>query len=557
MKTFLKLSLCFLLSILTITLTVTDSAFKIDAASKSYTILKGYSIPKKEKYSAGYNLKVSVTARAKAKVTATLSDQKITLTPKAKTGNEFTKFTGIITLPNKHIKDKNLGPIKFKASYKNYKASLKTKDIICKKPGFIKSSDKKATPSGKGYINVGSGIITEIVATQAETFNATSNKDTSKPYYSYLPKGTVDYGCANYTTIKRDGKKYNLITLRYGQKVYKAIYDKPGFKKITIAKQYAGTLPDHNKITVSSFSNGSSHTTLKLDTLWKAPFKFKLGKQEYGSDYSVDKITFTYIDIKFCYATKFKGKIKIPKDNPLFKKAKIIKNESDYTLRLYLKKKGGFYGWDSYYDSKDRLCFKFLNPKKITKAKNKYGADLSGVNILIDVGHGGIDSGATGFRNTKKTEAERNLSLAKKLKKELKSIGATVYMTRNSDTTSTYYEKTKLLKNTKPDYCIAIHHDSNNYSGLNGFGAYYYYPFSKNAAKYVLNNTTKTKIYKNKHFKWHYYFMSRVSVCPVVLTENGYMSNWYDFKNIKKSEVNTKKAIALTKGIVAYFKSIQ
>ena len=51
--------------------------------------------------------------------------------------------------------------------------------------------------------------------------------------------------------------------------------------------------------------------------------------------------------------------------------------------------------------------------------------------------------------------------------------------------------------------------------------------------------------------------MNRVSVCPVVLTENGYMSNLYDFKNIKSSEVNTKKAEALTKGIVAYFKSIQ
>ena len=92
-----------------------------------------------------------------------------------------------------------------------------------------------------------------------------------------------------------------------------------------------------------------------------------------------------------------------------------------------------------------------------------------------------------------------------------------------------------MLKQLKPDYCIAIHHDSNNSSSLNGIGAYYYYPFSKNAAEYVLDHSFNTGIYKNKRFDFHYYFMSRVSVCPVVLTENGYYSNSYDYKNIKKS----------------------
>ncbi len=540
-----------------ITLANTSAPPKANFTAASYVVAKSYSLPKRSSFPANYKLKISVTARAKAKVTATLNDNKITLTPKTDKGNGFTKFSGTFTLPSNHIKDKNLGPIKFKASYNGRTSTFKSKDIICKKAKFIKSSDKKATPSGSGYINVGSGVITEIVSLQAETFKGSGNNDTSKPHYNYLPKGTVDYGTANYVTFKRDGKKYNLITLRSGQKVYKSRYDQPGSKKTTVVKQYAGTLPDHNELSVSSFKNGTTHTTLKLDMLWKAPFKFKLKNQKYNDDYTVDKITYKYIDITFCYATKFDKKVKIPKDNPLFKKAKVIKNKSDYTLRLYLKKEGGFYGWDAYYDSKDRLCFKFLNPAKITKAKNKYGADLTGVRILIDVGHGGTDCGAIGFGNSKKTEAERNLTLAKKIRKELKSIGATVYMTRTKDSTSSTDTKTKMLRNLKPDYCIAIHHDANNSSSKNGFGAYYYYPFSKKAAKYVLNSTMDTKIYKNKTFKWHYYFMGRVSVCPVVLTENGYMTNSNDFKKIKSNDINKKKAEAITKGIVKYFKSIQ
>ena len=115
----------------------------------------------------------------------------------------------------------------------------------------------------------------------------------------------------------------------------------------------------------------------------------------------------------------------------------------------------------------------------------------------------------------------------------------------------------QMLRELKPDYCIAIHHDSNASSKLNGMGAYYYYPFSKAAAKYVLDNCFDTGIYKDKTFKWHYYYMSRVSVCPVVLTENGYYSNKYDYNNIIDDKVNTTKAEALTKGIVEYFTSIQ
>ncbi|MBQ4119150.1 MAG: N-acetylmuramoyl-L-alanine amidase [Clostridia bacterium] len=555
MKNFLNSALCVFLSILFVVFTVTDTVISADAAT--YTVAKSYSIPKKDSFQAGSKLKVSVTARTKAKVTATLDGKKITLTPATTKGNGFTKFSGSFTLPDKHIKDKNLGPIKFKATYKKHSKNFKSKDIICKKPSFIKSSNKKVTPESKDYINVGSGIITKVVMSQAETFSGSGSKDTSKPYYNYLPKGTIDYGSSDYVTIKRDGNKYKLITLRCGQKVYKATYDTPTSEKLTVTKQYAGTLPDHNELSIISFDNGTSHTILKLGTLWKAPFKFKLGKQKYNNDYSVDKVTYTYVDITFCYATKLDGKIKIPKDNHLFKKAKIIKNKDDYTLRLYLKKKGAFYGWNSYYDSKGNLCFEFLNPAKITKSKNKYGANLKGVKILIDVGHGGKDSGAVGFRNKKKTEAERNLTLAKKIKKELKSIGATVYMTRKSDKTSTTYDKMAMLSDLKPDYCIAIHHDHNISPRPNGFGAYYYYPFSKKAAKYVLDRTEDTKIYKKETLKWHYYYMSRVSICPVVLTENGFMSNYSDFSNIKKSKVNTKKAVAITKGIVDYFKSIQ
>lgn len=71
------------------------------------------------------------------------------------------------------------------------------------------------------------------------------------------------------------------------------------------------------------------------------------------------------------------------------------------------------------------------------------------------------------------------------------------------------------------------------------------------------NRNININVYKKTTLKWHYYFMGRCSVCPVVLTENGYMSNSYDFQNIMNDSVNTKKAKAITQGIVDYFLSIR
>jgi N-acetylmuramoyl-L-alanine amidase len=524
---------------------------------RQYTVIKDYSHKNGKSYNSGATFTVTVTARAKATVKATFNGKTITLKTASTTkNNDFVEFKGKFTLPTKNTKNLNVGKVKYTATYTDFTDTFYSGNITCLKDKTVISTNSSVTPNDNNYINVGSGLITEIVA-PAETFDGKGTKDTSKPYYNYLPKGTVDYGSANMVTMKRDGDTYKLITLRCGKKVYQYRYDKPPKTKVAVSKQYVGTLPDHNELKILSFKQSASHTVLTLDTMWKAPFDFKLKNQSYNGDYTVDSITYTYLDIRFCYATKFTGTISVPKNHPLFSKAKIIKNKYDYTLRLYLKKQGAFYGWDAYYNSKNQLVFEFLNPAKITLKNNKYGADLTGVKILIDVGHGGIDPGTSRSSTRKNCEAARNLYLAKKIRTELKSIGATVYMTRTEDVTSTADDKTNMLRKIKPDYCIAIHHDSNDSSSLNGVGVYYYYPFSKTAAKYVLDASYDTGIYKNKRFKWHYYYTSRVSVCPVVLTENGYYSNNYDYNNIISNTKTDSKAVAITKGIVKYFKSIQ
>ena len=47
--------------------------------------------------------------------------------------------------------------------------------------------------------------------------------------------------------------------------------------------------------------------------------------------------------------------------------------------------------------------------------------------------------------------------------------------------------------------------------------------------------------------------VSRMTACPVVLMENGYLSNPYDADNTTKPEINLLKAQAMAKGIAQYF----
>ena len=418
------------------------------------------------------------------------------------------------------------------------------------------------TPSGGNYINVGSGYIAEVIQANVETFTGTTADDYSHPTNNYLPEGTMDYCDKEFVY----GSSTKYVKLRSGHRVYfeKKVY--PPVRKEPEVKQYAGYLPDHNEIGVVSLETVGRHSILTLDCLWKAPFYFKTNQSGYANpnggsnrDYAIAGNNATYVDITFCYTTVFTGKVTIPADHPLFKSAEVIKNDSDYTLRLHLRKAGAFYGWHSYYNENDQLCFQFLNPAKATAADNKYGADLSGTTIMIDVGHGGLDGGAVGkdAEGTEWDEAHLNLMLAKALKAELESVGATVVLNRSDNTAIDINARQEDLMETAPDICVAIHQNSYSSAKVGGFDSMYYTPWSHLLAKNIYEYTKESGVYTKNHLKWSVgYFMMRQTICPSILTENGYMSNPDDLAAMIDPEKLEAKATAMAHGIADYFLAI-
>lgn len=426
-------------------------------------------------------------------------------------------------------------------------------------PETTEPTEPKPTYSSAGYgeyLNVGTTYIAEVITTSAETFNGKTTDDYTAPIRNFLPEGTVDYAFSE--TISNKVADY--VLLRCGRRVYLEKDNTPGSKKTTVVKYYTGTLPDHNEIGFVSTTQEDHFTILTLDVMWKAPFYFDIAPQTYRDpsvrDYRISAFTAEYVDITFCYATVFEGTVELG-DNPLFQRAEVTYSKYDCTLRLYLKETGGFYGYDTYYNENDQLCFKFLNPTPATETtENSYGADLSGIRIMIDVGHGGLDCGSLGTLpdGTQVEEADLNLNLAKILQQELETMGAAVILNRTTDSTIKVDDRVQKLRDAAPDICISIHQNAYAYSsGINGLQVCYSTPMSRDLAMLMYDRTVETGIYKNSTYSWHYYYVAKQTICPVALMECGYITNAEDLAGMLDEAVLLQKAQAMAKAVAEYF----
>lgn len=525
--------------------------------------VQSYSNAKGRSYGAGARMYLDVFAKIGSTVTVEFNGEKkestITVDQLGSGAWEgFEKHIIWYDMPTRPKNDINMGPIVYTVTNGDVTEVFTTGDITCTARVEQKSRDPEATPDQEGYRDVGSGWVVEVVDCNVESFNGDNSYDKSYPYNNYLPEGTVDYGNPNVIYDPSGTKQYML--LRCGVRVYRTIKNTPVTTQKSVVDCYSGNLPDHNEIGFDSITQKDHFTYLTLDSTWKAPFFFDVEPQEYRDtstrDLTVEKFDASYIDIQFCYATEVTGDFAIPEDNPLFSHAELIKNEYDHTLRLHLKKEGGLYGWHAYYNEQDQLVFKFLNPVSVTPADNQYGADLTGVRVMLDVGHGGIDIGAAGrdYGGVGWTESERNLVLSQAVKERLESIGATVIVNRSTmDDMVTQRERILYLLEQAPDYCLCIHHNSSEDKARNGYETGYFTTFTQSAADHIQAATEKTGLYRSYQLIWFYYYVSRQTACPIVLTENGFMSNPADVAHMLDENSIAKKADALVQGIVNYY----
>ena len=161
---------------------------------------------------------------------------------------------------------------------------------------------------------------------------------------------------------------------------------------------------------------------------------------------------------------------------------------------------------------------------------------LAGVTVLLDPGHGGDDMGAPGSpAEDFPQESELNLSAALAARYRLEQLGATVTMTRDTDVFYTLAERMEMLNSQKPDFFIAIHHNSAamnaDLNQVGGTEAYWFYTEGKPLATALSANVSLTTSRNDRGPKYSAFYVTRSNICPAVLLELGFVSNPAEYES--------------------------
>jgi N-acetylmuramoyl-L-alanine amidase len=164
--------------------------------------------------------------------------------------------------------------------------------------------------------------------------------------------------------------------------------------------------------------------------------------------------------------------------------------------------------------------------------------------VVIDAGHGGVDSGAKTGKN--ELEKDFNLSISKILKeKGVLNPALKIILTREDDNFMMLNYRVKKAEDVKADLFISIHVDANNTNHLLSGVSCYTAKTSQNKSK--SDEFSKVLIDELKQIegiqiadesKKADFFVLKNSKCPAVLLTLGYLTNENDlaFINNKKNQ---------------------
>ncbi|WP_315897846.1 N-acetylmuramoyl-L-alanine amidase [Gillisia sp. Hel_I_86] len=153
--------------------------------------------------------------------------------------------------------------------------------------------------------------------------------------------------------------------------------------------------------------------------------------------------------------------------------------------------------------------------------------------ILIDVGHGGKDSGAIGINGIEEKDIVLDIALGILSLNEKSGTPRDIYLTRYSDTLISLSDRTKLAKALKAGLFISLHcnhSDNPNARGVEIYVANSTSQYSKDATwlAFQLQAALNKELgFESRGVKFFDFQVLRETVdyCPSVLLELGFLSN--------------------------------
>jgi len=200
-----------------------------------------------------------------------------------------------------------------------------------------------------------------------------------------------------------------------------------------------------------------------------------------------------------------------------------------------------------------------LSLKHPPKPQAKASQPLAGMSILLDPGHGGKELGAKG--PTGYPEKAVNLTVAKLLREDLEQLGATVYMTRETDQFVSLQERVAMINQVQPAIALSIHYnalpDDGDAINTSGIGAFWYNPPAHDLANFLHNYLVEELNRASYGIFWDSLALIRPHTTLAVLLELGFMINPTEFEWITTPQAQQKLANTLAEGIQVWWQTKQ
>ena len=224
----------------------------------------------------------------------------------------------------------------------------------------------------------------------------------------------------------------------------------------------------------------------------------------------------------------------------------------EFTIREDANLEGFFAALD---DEDDEFRFYLRRRKSLTQGDYP----LTGITILLDPGHGGSYYGALGPFGTAMAEKHIVLINSELLAERLEGLGATVYLTRETDVDVSLQARVNMSRSIKPDMFISLHVNSvvetTNAHEISGFTVWYRNPNSANLANtmldvmYDINPDTN----RNKNINQANFFVCRPTWTPSILLESSFIKNIEDFVWLIDPVQQNRMADVTVEAILEYF----
>jgi N-acetylmuramoyl-L-alanine amidase len=183
---------------------------------------------------------------------------------------------------------------------------------------------------------------------------------------------------------------------------------------------------------------------------------------------------------------------------------------------------------------------------------------LAGKTVVVDPGHGGNDPGAN---NGGVQEKDVVLNVSKLVANELLAEGATVIMTRKTDTFIKLTERPEIANRNGADFFISIHINSNKVANSASGSISFFHggrPMGELLASCIENELKRVSglpsmgVWSDRRIYNSGFAVLRLAKMPAVLLELGFVNNNRDRARLATAEYQAVAARAIVKGIKVY-----